>query len=48
MKLTIKSEASHVTILKRVTAKFDNQDARVDLERREVESFLRAKVSDLL
>jgi len=37
------SGASHVPILKRLTAEFDNQDARVDLERSEVRVIFKSK-----
>ena len=37
------SRASHVPILKRLTAEFDNQDARVDLERGEVRVIFKSK-----
>ena len=48
VKSAIKNGASHVPILKRLTAEFDNQDARVNLGRGEVRVILRAKASGLL
>ena len=43
VKEAIKSGASHVPILKRLTAEFDNQDARVDLKRGEVKVIFKSK-----
>jgi len=43
VKEAIKNGASHVPILKRLTAEFDNQDARVDLKRGEVRVIFKSK-----
>jgi len=43
VKEAIKNGASHAPILKRLTAEFDGQDARVDLKRREVEVIFKSK-----
>ena len=43
VKEAIKNEASHVPIMKRLTAEFDNQDARVDLKRAEVKVIFKSK-----
>jgi len=43
VKEAIKNGASHVPILKRLTAEFDNQDARVDLKRGEVKVIFKSK-----
>jgi len=43
VKEAIKNGASHVPILKRLTAEFDNQDARVDLKRGEVRIIFKSK-----
>ena len=43
VKEVIKNGASHVPILKRLTAEFDNQDARVDLKRGEVRVIFKSK-----
>jgi len=43
VKSAIKSGAKHKPILKRLTAEFDNQDARVDLERGEVKVIFKSK-----
>jgi len=43
VKEAIKNGASHVPILKRLTAEFDNYDARVDLERGEVKVIFKSK-----
>ena len=42
-KKAIKNGTSHVPILKRLTAEFDNQDARVNLERGEVRIIFKSK-----
>jgi len=43
VKGAIKNEAKHKPTLKRLTAEFDNQDARVDLERAEVRVIFKSK-----
>jgi len=43
VKQAIKNGASHEPILKRLTAEFDNQDARVDLKRGEVRVIFKSK-----
>jgi len=43
VKEAIKNGASHVPILKKLTAEFDNQDARVNLERGEVRVIFKSK-----
>jgi len=43
VKEAIKNGALHVPILKRLTAEFDNQDARVDLKRGEVRVIFKSK-----
>jgi len=43
VKQAIKNGASHVPILKRLTAEFDNQDARVNLGRGEVKVIFKSK-----
>jgi len=43
VKEAIKNGALHVPILKRLTAEFDNQDARVDLKRGEVKVIFKSK-----
>jgi len=43
VKEAIKNGASHVPILKRLTAEFDNQDARIDLKRGEVRVIFKSK-----
>jgi len=43
VKEAIKNGTSHVPIMKRLTAEFDNQDARVDLKRGEVRVIFKSK-----
>jgi len=43
VKEAIKNGASHVPIMKRLTAEFDNQDGRVDLKRGEVRVIFKSK-----